>query len=122
MILSQYASTLGSEAAASEMRLSITVDDRYLVQLLDRRDGRVLVRSRLMSLPPAGVERDTLIEKYARVACGRMLRAPVALSIDARERALWVQQVCVASNAQELDEHVGDFVNELAFWRSTVEV
>ena len=121
MILEQYAATLGQNTPLHSSRLSMTVDDRYHLQLLERPDGRVLMRTRLRSLPEAGPARDDILRHCARLASGRMISAPVACSVDARESGLWLQQLCEAGSTQVLDEHVGAFVNELAFWVGAVK-
>lgn len=120
MILSEYASTLGAEAPFTDKRLSMTVDDTYRLQLLERKDGRILMRARLKALPEAGRQRDDLLEECARLTCGRMLKAGVTCAVDSLERALWLQQLCSVSSAQDLDEQVGAFVNELTFWLNAV--
>lgn len=120
MILSEYASTLGAQAPFTDKRLSMTVDEIYRLQLLEREDGRILVRARLKTMPEAGGQRDDLFSKCARLTCGRMLRSAATCAVDNRERALWLQQLCDASSAQNLDEQVGAFVNELAFWVNAV--
>ncbi|MGB3068091.1 MAG: CesT family type III secretion system chaperone [Ottowia sp.] len=121
MILEQYAATLGQDTPFTGTRLSMTVDDRYRLQLLERPDGRVLMRTRLRNLPEAGPARDDVLRHCARLVCGRMLSAPVACAVDAHESSLWLQQLSDAGSAQVLDEHVGAFVNELAFWASAVQ-
>lgn len=121
MILAEYAATLGEATPFTGSRLSMTVDDRYQVQLQERADGRVLVRARLRSLPEAGPARDDVLRQCGLLACGRMARSAVACAVDTGERGLWLQQLCEAHSAQELDEHVGSFVNELAFWVSAVK-
>jgi len=121
MILEQYAATLGQDIPFTGTRLSMTVDDRYRLQLLERPDGRVLVRTRLRSLPDAGPARDEVLRHCARLACGRMSSSPAACAVDARESGLWLQQLSDAGSTQVLDEHVGAFVNELAFWVGAVQ-
>ena len=120
MILSEYASTLGAQAPFTDKRLTMTVDEKYRLQLLEREDGRILVRARLKTLPEPGVQRDDLLSKCARLTCGRMLKSAATCAVDNRERALWLQQLCDVSSAQNLDEQVGAFVNELAFWVNAV--
>ncbi len=121
MILEQYAATLDHGTPFTGHRLSMIVDDRYRLQLQQRPDGRVLVRTRLRSLPEAGPGREEVLRQCARLACGRILHAPVACAVDDNERGLWLQQLCEASTTQELNEHVGTFVNELAFWVKAVK-
>ncbi|MET4580111.1 CesT family type III secretion system chaperone [Ottowia thiooxydans] len=121
MILAEYAASLGQDAPITGNRLSMTVDDVYQLQLLQRADGRVLVRSRLRSLPEPGPARDDVLRLYGLLACGRMLRSSVTCAVDANERGLWLQQLCKAGSPQALDEHIGSFVNELAFWTSAAK-
>ncbi|WP_036596329.1 CesT family type III secretion system chaperone [Ottowia thiooxydans] len=121
MILAEYAATLGEDAPFTGTRLTMTVDGRYRLQLLERQDGRVLVRTRLRSLPAPGPARDEVLRNFGLLACGRMISAPVACAVDAQERGLWLQQLCDAGSTQILDEQVGAFVNELAFWVSAVQ-
>lgn len=120
MILAEYAATLGGDTPFSGTRLTMTVDDLYHLQLLARQDGRVLLRTRLRALPEAGPARNEILRQCGELACGRMITAPVSCAIDKNERNLWLQQLCEAGTTQMLDEHVGSFVNELAFWRSAV--
>ena len=121
MILELYAATLGQESPFHGTKLSMTVDDRYHLQLQEYADGRVLIRTRLRKLPEHGPARDEVLQLCGRVLSGRMLRALVTCAIDARERAVWLQQTCVPGSTQVLDECVGAFVNELAFWVSVVK-
>lgn len=112
---------LGQDTPLTGTRLSLTVDDRYRLQLQKRTDGRVLLRARLCRLPGAGPARDEVLRHCAQLVCGRMLKAPVTCAIDERESNLWLHQLCEASTTQVLDERVGEFVNELAFWVSAVK-
>ncbi len=120
MILTEYASGLGASKPLTEMRLSITVDERYHLQLKELKDGRILIRTRLQSLPEAGAARDELLKRCGKLICGRVLKAQVACTVDSQERAIWLQQACNAASTQDLDEEVGAFVNELAFWTSAL--
>lgn len=121
MILARYAATLGQETPFTGTKLSMTVDDRYQLQLHERPDSRVLIRTRLRRLPAPGSARDEVLRHCARLLSGRILNAPVACAVDARESSIWLQQLCDPGSTQVLDEHVGAFVNELAFWVNSVK-
>ncbi|QXL83634.1 hypothetical protein [Comamonas sp. NLF-1-9] len=116
LLASYAATTLGQSGPHDASRLHLTVDERYRLQLRSLADGRIQVRSRLCELPEAGPARDELLRSMGALACGRIQSAGAACVVDADERAFWLSQTVAASSAQEVDELVGDFVNELAFW------
>ena len=117
-LLARYAASLGGELSGS--RMSLHIDDRYRVQLHTLPDGRIRVRARLRALPEAGPRRDELLLGVGRLCCGRMNDSAAACVVDAEESALWLQQVEAAASTQDVDELVGAFVNELAFWTQAV--
>lgn len=119
-LLASYAAALGAEGPLNSDRLSLTVDERYRVQLRGLSDGRIQVRARLRALPQAGAARDELLHTTGALACGRMHASAAACVIDPDEHAIWLSQVMPTASAQEIDELVGAFVNELSFWEQVV--
>lgn len=115
-LLGSYGASLGMNEPFSGKRLNLNVDERYRLQLRGLADGRIQVRSRLCELPGAGPARDELLRTTGTLACGRINAAAATCVVDADEHALWLSQVAAVTSVQEVDELVGDFVNELAFW------
>lgn len=105
--------------------VTLVFDGRHRVQLHAGTDGRVVVRARLVDLPPYGVRRDTLLVDIARraVLASTAARQPApACVVDAREEAVWLQLLhapdgTAAGFATALD----GFVGCLAFWKRTLE-
>ncbi len=117
-LLGRYATMLGAEMSGSG--LTVHVDERYRLRLRSLPDGRIQVRARLRALPEPGRARDAALLHAGRLSCGRMNASPAACVVDADEHALWLQQVAASSSTQEIDELVGEFCNELAFWTQAV--
>jgi len=113
-LLADYALFLGSEQQSD--RINITVDEHYRIQLSTLADSRVLMKYHLCALPEPGLARDQLLEQAARRVCGMMNRYATAAVVDEAENALWLQRIIAANSVRDIDEGLGDFVNELASW------
>ncbi|MFC7206486.1 hypothetical protein ACFQOZ_06425 [Comamonas endophytica] len=96
--------------------LQLVIDRRYQLRLQALAGEGVMVSAYLKPLPEAGRARDDLLLAFARMACGTMKEQPTTCSVDARERAVWLQLPARAQSLQDIDDAVGTFVNSLAFW------
>jgi hypothetical protein len=102
------------EPNAASMQL--LVDGSYQLRLRALPDAGIMISAYLRPLPEAGKARDDLLLAFARLACGTMKDQATTCSVDARERAIWLQLPASAQTLQDIDEAVGSLVNSLAFW------
>jgi len=109
------------EAARTDGRATVLVDERWRVHLQGTAHGGVAITARLCALPEAGAGRDTWLEQLGRDALGMLREHPSGCVIDPREESLWLQQM-VGSDAdnQGLDEAVGQFANALSYWTAAL--
>lgn len=119
-LLQSYADQLGGAAPLRAGALAMTVDGQHRIALRALPNGTIAVEARLRSLPEAGAERDRVLLGAARLACGTLRESAAACVVDARERALWLRHTSRATSGQDIDDSVGELVNQLAFWRKTV--
>lgn len=117
-LLSRYASHYGIPTAPNSATLQLLVDGRYQLRLRALAGEGIMVSAYLRALPEPGPARDDVILAFARLACGTMKEQATTCSVDARERAIWLQLPAPAQSLQDIDDAVGTFVNSLAFWSS----
>lgn len=115
-LLGRYAAQYDIPMDPQGATLQMLVDGRYALRLRALPRDAVMVSARLRTLPAPGRARDELLMAFARLACGTMKEQPTTCSIDARERAIWLQLPAPAQSLQDIDDAVGRFVNSLAFW------
>lgn len=115
-LLHRYAADLGIPMALQSATMQMRVDDIYTLQLKALPGEGIMLSAYLKPLPPAGLARDELLRAFARLACGTMKEQATTCSIDARERAIWLQLPAPAHSLQDIDDAVGVFVNSLSFW------
>lgn len=97
-------------------RLTVVVDERYRVHMESVAEGTVVLLSRLATLPPSGAVRDEWLLQVGMLALGTLSKYCAACVVDARETALWLQQIVRTTDSISLDESMGQFVNALSFW------
>ena len=115
-LLESYAVQYGIPMAPQSAMLQMLVDGRYPLRLRALPGDGVMISALLRALPAPGHERDELLLAFARLACGTMKEQATTCSVDARERAIWLQLPAPVQTVQDIDEAVGQFVNSLAFW------
>ncbi|WP_159910940.1 CesT family type III secretion system chaperone [Pantoea sp. 18069] len=115
-LLHSYAAHHGIALAPDASTLQLLIDGRYALRLQALRGEGLMVSAHLRPLPEPGLARDELLLAFARLACGTMKEQATTCSVDARERALWLQLPARAQSLQHIDEAIGTFVNSLAFW------
>lgn len=115
-LLGRYAAHHGIPLAPQRATLQLLVDGRHALRLRALPGGGILVSAMLRALPDPGPARDALLLAFAQLACGTMKQQPTTCSVDARERAIWLQLPAPAQSLQDIDDAVGRFVNSLAFW------
>lgn len=115
-LLSRYAAHYSLPMAPDSATLRLLVDDHYQLRLRALPAEGILVSAYLRALPEAGPARDDLLLAFARLACGTMKEQATTCSVDARERAIWLQLPAPVQSLQDIDDAVGTFVNSLAFW------
>lgn len=116
VLLERYAAQYGLPMAPQSTRLQMLVDGRYALRLRTLPGDSIMLSAHLRALPGPGATRDDLLLAFARLACGTMKEQPTTCSVDARERAIWLQLPAPAHSLQDIDDAVGRFVNSLAFW------
>ncbi|MET1115636.1 MAG: hypothetical protein ABWY08_11895 [Comamonas sp.] len=115
-LLSRYAAQYSIPMAPHGTTLQMLVDKHYALRLRALPGDGIMVSAQLRPLPAPGHARDELLLGFARLACGTMKDQPTTCSVDARERAIWLQLPAPAQSLQDIDDAVGRFVNSLAFW------
>jgi len=115
-LLGRYAAHHGIPMEPTATTLQMLVDDRYLLRLRPLPGEGIMISAHLQPLPEPGRARDDLLVAYARLACGTMKEQATTCSVDARERAIWLQLPAPVNSVQDIDDAVGTFVNSLAFW------
>lgn len=115
-LLHRYAAHYGAAIEPDATNLQLLVDGHYPLRLQAMRGDGIMLAAQLRPLPQAGPARDDLLLAFARLACGTMKEQPTTCSVDARERAVWLQLPTHAQSLQHIDDAVGTFVNSLAFW------
>ncbi len=115
-LLCRYAAQYDIPMAPNTATLQLLIDGSYPLRLRALPGEGILVRAYLKSLPEAGQARDDLLLAFARLACGTMKEQATTCSVDARDRAVWLQLATRAQSVQDIDDAVGTFVNSLAFW------
>lgn len=118
-----YAQRNGIEAGAfhEDGRLTLTIDDRYRVQLRTAADGRLALSSLLLDLGQLAAPRvDATLQRLAVWAAGMLRDHASALALDEAAQALLLQQELAAgADVAALESELADFVNVLAFWVRT---
>lgn len=115
-LLHRYAAHHGIAFAPDATMLQLVIDDRYALRLQAMRGEGIMLSAHLRPLPAPGLARDELLLAFARLACGTMQQQATTCSVDARERAVWLQLPARAQSLQHIDDAIGTFVNSLAFW------
>ena len=115
-LLGSYAARYSLSMEPHSASLQLLVDGRYRLRLRALPREGILVSAQLQALPEPGPARDDLLLAHARLACGTMKEQATTCSVDARERAIWLQLPAPARSVEDIDEAVGSFVNSLAFW------
>lgn len=107
-----------SEAVRGEGRVVLTLDQRWRVHLVPTAHARVALQSELLALPEQpGRTTDDALLYLAKVAAGLLRRHASSLAIDARRRALVLQQLVPATaSLAELEDALADFTNALDIW------
>lgn len=118
-----YAQRNGIDASAfrEDGRITLTIDERYRVQLRAAADGRLALSSLLLDLGQlAGPRVDAILQRLATWAAGMMRDHASALALDEAAQALLLQQeLAASSDVAALESELADFVNVLAFWVRT---
>jgi hypothetical protein len=118
-----YAQRNGIDASAfrEDGRVTLTIDDRFRVQLRAAADGRLALSSLLLDLGQLAAPRvDATLQRLAIWAAGMMRDHASALAVDEGAQALLLQQELAANtDLAALESELADFVNVLAFWVST---
>ncbi len=105
------------EAARSDGRATVLIDEKYRVHFTGTRQGWLAITARLCGLPPVGVERDEFFLTVGRNASGMLVGQPSGCVVDPAGEALWLQHMLrPESDALSMDEAVGSFANALSFW------
>ena len=97
-------------------RITVVVDEAYRIHMQATETGRLVLLSRLATLPPASAARDAWLLQVGKLAVGTLSGYPAACAIDPRETALWLQQTVTSGGGDVVDEAMGQFVNALSFW------
>lgn len=119
-LLGRYAESMGAVPPTVGAPLLLTIDGIYRIRLRAVGQGIIVVSSRLCPLPEPGLARDQMLERLGTLACGTMQRSAATCVVDEQERAVWLQQTAHSISTQDIDDLVGEFVNELAFWVGVV--
>lgn len=118
-----YAQRNGIDAGAfrEDGRVTLTIDERYRVQLRAAADGRLALSSLLLDLGQLPAPRvDATLQRLAIWAAGMMRDHASALAVDEAAQALLLQQELAAgTDVAALESELADFVNVLAFWART---
>lgn len=97
------------------------VVDNVRVSLAELPSGMLVIESKLIALPLSERERDTLVERTARLALGRLRYSRARLVADADASALWLQLVLPGMASDEhISQAVEDLVNEVERWRKAL--
>jgi len=115
-LLHRYAAHHGADIEPDAISLQLLVDGHYPLRLQAMHGDGIMVAAQLRPLPLPGPARDDLLQAFARLACGTLKAQPTTCSVDARERAVWLQLPAHAQSLQHIDEAIGTFVDSLAFW------
>lgn len=115
-LLGRYAAQYAIPMVPDTGTLQLLVDGQYSLRLRALPGDGIMLSAQLQPLPLPGPVRDDLLLAFARLACGTMKEQATTCSVDARERAIWLQLPATARSVQDVDEAVGQFVNSLAFW------
>lgn len=119
-LLGRYAQSTNATPPTASTPLLLTIDGTYRIRLRAVGESRMVVSSRLCPLPEPGLARDHMLERLGALACGTMQRSAAACVVDEQEQAVWLQQTAQPVSTQDIDDLVGEFVNELAFWVGVV--
>lgn len=115
-LLGRYADQYDIPLSPGDATLHMLVDGQYALRLRALPGEGVMLSAQLQPLPLPGPARDDLLLAFARLACGTMKEQATTCSVDARQRAVWLQLPAAVRSVQDIDEAVGRFVNSLAFW------
>ena len=122
-LIKQYLARHGvPEAARSDGRATVLIDEKYRVHFTSTRQGWLAITARLCGLPPAGAERDEFFLTVGRNASGMLARQHSGCVVDPAGEALWLQHVLLPeADALGMDEAVGSFANALSFWSGVLQ-
>ncbi len=115
-LLQRYSAHHGIPMEPGPSTLQMLVDGCYALRLKALPGAGIMVSACLKPLPQPGQARDALLLAFARLACGTMKEQATTCSVDARERAIWLQLASPAQSLQDIDDAVGSFTNSFAFW------
>ncbi|MEC4720717.1 CesT family type III secretion system chaperone [Noviherbaspirillum sp. CPCC 100848] len=115
-VMAKYGLT--SRDLRSDGRLTLAIDGTYRVHLIASNNGGMVIESRIRAMPEAPHEAERCMEESLRLAVSRMRDSACTLALDREQRSLMLQQQVPASaSAREVEDLLGKFVNELAWWR-----
>lgn len=119
-LLCRYGAQFDAQPEPGSPTLSLMVDGQHMLRLRALPRSGVQVSAWLRALPEAGMARDNLLISTGKVAAGLMADQAPHCVIDARERALWLQQLSPAHSLQDIDDAVGSLVNCLIAWKPLI--
>jgi hypothetical protein len=103
----------------SDGRLSLTLDQKYRVQVHSTSHNRVALSSELLSLAGRYDDRVTgdALERLMALGAGMLQQHASTLCVDDRRQALTLQQTLPASaDGAGVELAIAEFVNVLPFW------
>lgn len=119
-LLCRYGAQFDAQPEPGSPMLSLMIDGVHMLRLRALPHSGVQVSAWLRALPEPGMARDNLLIAAGKVAGGLMAAHAAHCVVDARERALWLQQLSPADSLQDIDDTVGALVNALAAWKPLI--
>lgn len=119
-LLCRYGAQFDAHPEPGSPTLSLMVDGQQMLRLRALPHSGIQVSAWLRALPEPGIARDHLLVTAGKVAAGLMADHAAHCVVDARERALWLQQLSPAHSLQDIDDTVGALTNALAAWKPLI--
>jgi len=122
-MLNAYFASLNIERTDRAItRMTLVFEKRYRVHFGVIEGGKVLIESRLIDLPTAGVRRDSVMIEVGKLALVSAARHEACCAVDENDYAVWLQQLCIPDDStRNFACKVDAFVDLLAFWRKHLE-
>lgn len=109
---------LTNDALRADGRLTLAIDGAYRVHLIPANNGAAVIESKVRSLPDDKNDAEQCIDNALRLAAGRLRESGCTLTLDRdRQNLLLQQQVRADASPKDVEELLGAFVNEIAWWR-----
>lgn len=123
LLVSELARTLRIETPTMRRDGSyrLRFDGKHSITLSSMPGGQILLAARLRRLPIDADAKTSLLQTSMQFALGRASLSRSCLSLDKQTDSLMIHRLLEATtSARDFEDIVGDFVNDLFWWKDNL--